>query len=704
MKGIIARSLGLAVSLAALSTTLLAGPAAKQPEKPQSATPLPTDWSHQHLIFSHPRTPEQAVRVQKDIRYQLQQRRLTARTLGSRPVEEDAILESRFREHHKRRYGHHRMHRDWSWDLGSGGTLGAGGYPAKFSFSSTVATCGIVTPPAIPDYTVFGTGLAGTTIQGSIIALTNLYKGCSGPTPGSYWSYNTGGKVNTSPVLSLDGTQVAFVQTNGTLSVLVLLKWTPFDGQVQNPATDLQSVLPGAYLTCSPLPCMTTFALGANDTNSSVYYDYGNDTAWVGDDSGKLHQYTGVFLGTPTEVTTGGWPAAVGGVLTSPVHDDGSGNTFVANASGFVSSVSSGGVVTTSAKLDSGTGFTEGPIIDSSAGMVYAFSSNDGGTPSPSAAVFQLTTSFAGGATGTEAKIGAPTAGTTPQYKGAFDHTYINAATPTGNMYVCGNPGGNPTLYQIPISANVMGTPLVEAIVSSTGGTTCSPVTDVYNATITGAGLPQEWAFLSVQGAGLPTACGSHSCVMNFKVTEWQPLFNYNTGQEVLDSHGDIEVVDDSGGGISGGTAPAWSTGIYAPTMDGSVKWRNQGPLVSLPPNAFWAAGTYTGVTEIIDSNNNIEITQVGGTSGGAAPTWATGYGDTTTDGTITWTNFGANPVAGLPEDGGSSGIIMDNTIVNPGGSQVYFSTLQDASCGGNGLSGGGTGGCAVQASQPDLN
>ncbi len=78
MKGIIARSLGLAVSLAALSTTLLAGPAAKQPEKPQSATPLPTDWSHQHLIFSHPRTPEQAARVQKDIRYQLQQRRLTA--------------------------------------------------------------------------------------------------------------------------------------------------------------------------------------------------------------------------------------------------------------------------------------------------------------------------------------------------------------------------------------------------------------------------------------------------------------------------------------------------------------------------------------------------------------------------------------------------------------------------------------------------
>ena len=82
---------------------------------------------------------------------------------------------------------------------------------------------------------------------------------------------------------------------------------------------------------------MTTFALNADSTNSSVYYDYGTDTAWVGDDSGKLHQFTGVFLGTPAEVSGGGWPATVSAkILTSAVHDDGSGNTFVGDSGGFV--------------------------------------------------------------------------------------------------------------------------------------------------------------------------------------------------------------------------------------------------------------------------------------------------------------------------------------------------------------------------------
>jgi hypothetical protein len=124
--------------------------------------------------------------------------------------------------------------------------------------------------------------------------------------------------------------------------------------------------------------------------------------------------------------------------------------------------------------------------------------------------------------------------------------------------------------------------------------------------------------------------------------------------------------------------------------------------LLSTPPNAPWAANTtYGGAAEIIDSNNNIEIaTQLmPGTSGPTQPLWPTGYGQTIVDGTVTWQNFGANPVAGLSASGGTSGIIMDNTI-RSGGSQVYFTNLQDFGC----FTSGGTGGCAVQASQQDLN
>ena len=38
-------------------------------------------------------------------------------------------------------------------------------------------------------------------------------------------------------------------------------------------------------------------------------------------------------------------------------------------------------------------------------------------------------------------------------YIGSFDSTYENSTNATGNLYVCGNTGGKPTLYQIPIKA-----------------------------------------------------------------------------------------------------------------------------------------------------------------------------------------------------------------------------------------------------------
>jgi hypothetical protein len=58
-----------------------------------------------------------------------------------------------------------------------------------------------------------------------------------------------------------------------------------------------------------------------------------------------------------------------------------------------------------------------------------------------------------------------------------------------------------------------------------------------------------------------------------------------------------------------------------------------------------------------------------------------------------------ANPTAGVAESGGSSGIIIDNDAVTAGASQIYFTTLDNQTC----KTSGGTGGCAVQASQSAL-
>ena len=691
MRGGAAKLLGVGLILVALAT--LAFALEKRPAKSEAHRKgLPTDWSHRHLIFSQPRIPEQAARLQSNTRYLQQEQRRTAVAMPAVNAEASSrIVPSHFRKHHRRRG--RRMHRDWAEDMGPGATLGADNFPAKYSFDSTVANCAFALPD--PDFVIYPTGLTGSTGQASVVTYTNLYSGCAGdgPVPAVYWAYNTGGAVNTSPLISLDGTQVAFTQTSGGIASLVLLKWFQFTGQTQTPDT-LTPLAPSSYFGCTA-PCITTLALGAsNDTNSSVFYDYDGDAAYVGDDSGKLHKFSPVFAATPAEVTTGGWPVTIGtAALASPLFDSGSGNVFVTDGGGFLYSVSSSGVVTRSGQLDYSGLVGDGPMLDVTAGLVYVFSANDN---HGSAGLFQLATSFVAGATGSEETIGASTIGP-PVHDGGFDFNYLTSSTASGNLYVCGDPGGEPTVYKVPIQAGVMAAAQMLSVVSTTTGAPCSPLTDVYNPLINGEGTPTEWVFLSTQAAGSPPACDGFSCVMSFKTTSWLPSTVYNLGQEILDSNLNIQVAFNSGG-TSGAAPPVWNTTAFQPTSDGGVIWRVQGPLK--PPFASaWAANTlYPGGSEIFDSNNNIELTLAQGTSGsGSHPTWATGVGDTTLDGTVFWFNMGLNPIAGLSQPGGTSGIIIDNTSNIPGASQVYFSTL----AGGCGTD--GTGGCAVQASQQGL-
>src|SRR5947209_4045751 len=65
-----------------------------------------------------------------------------------------------------------KLGRDWAEDMNSGASVGAGNYPAKFSFSLTTANCASA---AQPDFVVYGTGLAGSPTQASIVAYDNLY-------------------------------------------------------------------------------------------------------------------------------------------------------------------------------------------------------------------------------------------------------------------------------------------------------------------------------------------------------------------------------------------------------------------------------------------------------------------------------------------------------------------------------------------------
>src|SRR5580693_7936351 len=208
---------------------------------------LPTDWSHSHLVFSQPRSVEQAMRLQEDPRYgqQLYRRALPLMLppdqkefggIGS-PQQPHLRFPVRFRPPV-------RSTGLWSQSLGAGADVGAGNFPAKFSFNSGVANCG-------SDYVVYSTGLAGSGTQASLIAYNNLYSGCGGTVPSVYWAYNTGGQILTSPVLSLDGMQLAFAQSTGGIGSLVLLKWAASPGETVASPGAPTTVLPAGYSTCT---------------------------------------------------------------------------------------------------------------------------------------------------------------------------------------------------------------------------------------------------------------------------------------------------------------------------------------------------------------------------------------------------------------------------------------------------------------------
>jgi hypothetical protein len=672
---------------------------------------VPTDWSTNHVIYTRPASGEQARELAKEPRYWQQlYRREVQKTLAAEPGNE--ISEQVAEAVHSASSGGL-----WAEDLGTNAAPGAGNYPAKFGFSLTQANCASA---ATPDYVVYSTGLQGSGTQASIVAYDNIYSGCTAPVPRTYWAYNTNGLILTSPVISLDGSQIAFVQTsNASLNAsLVLLKWKASTTETVTAPGVPAAKSTTAYRGCTA-PCMTTILLADgngvpfDDRTSSMFYDFAGDIGWVGGTTGWLVELTGLFKGTPAEAITGGFPVHVNpsnpNALTGPVYDQASKNVFVGDGGGFFYRVaSSNGAVTASGKIDFGTGLVEAPILDQTNGVVYAFSSSDGSTgvcpaagTTACSAVYAFGTSFAAGTKGTSnTTVGqSVAAGNTPSplYHGALDSAYYNSAGGTGNMYVCGNTGADPTLYRIPVAAGALGTSTaIAALTPAAQKPSCSPVTDFPNPNASAS--KAELTFLSVQNQGRP--CANKGCLMNFVSLPWTAKTAYTKGQEILVLIGAVGHIETAlSSGTSGTTQPAWSGTVGSVKTDGTVTWAHQGPVTVVPIPAWAATHAYAAHARINDGTN-VEVVTTAGTSAATAPSWNTTIGGTTPDGTVTWLNLGPWPIVGHTLTGGTGGVIIDNTNTGAGGSQVYFFTLGNNAC----TTSGGTGGCAMQASQSSLN
>jgi hypothetical protein len=706
------------------------------------------DWSHRHVVFSNPTTVEQAMRVRQDPRFwqqyfrrNVQQALPAAESLNDDSPSDEELAAAREDNSlsdwfGRRRRGHRRpaprntLKRDWSVSLGPNATVGAGNFPAKFSFDIGSANCGGATHP---DFVAYNTSVSGSSTQASIVAYDNLYSGCGGTVPQTFWAYNTGGAVVTSVVLSLDGSQIAFVQTSVSTASLVLLKWKASAGGATSTTPDsISSVTASQYPTCTA-PCMTTLAFSgaANDTNSSPFYDYANDVLYVGDDNGSLHKFQHVFsTGIPVEVGSP-WPVsvAIGLKLSSPVYDGVGGRVFVGSSfngsSGtqlFGVNALTGAIAGTSSQLGKGNGIVAGPIVDSSAGQVYAFVGTDNGTTAcflsgtSCSAVYEFPTNFT---SGTGRKTVVSSAGNMGAvftlYPGTFDNAYFTSSSGTGNLYVCGNTRGLATLVQVPITAGTMGTSGVFGLQlagasGASGNIPCSSVSEIFNPNVnsgatSGGPAGTDKIFLSTIGSATVNPCflGNGGCILDFPVTEWQPGTAYTVGQEIADTNMRMQVVTTPG--TSGtGAQPTWPFTAGVSTTDGSVTWTTKDSVGTTKITLAWTGTTSEsqGIL-ILDTNGNIEAATVnGGLTGVLQPAWPMTIGTKTNDLFQVWVNVGPLSSFGLPVLGGTSGAVMDNRVPTgtlAGGSQVYFSPLSP----GFGTCGSGNG-CAVQASQSKLN
>jgi hypothetical protein len=458
---------------------------------------VPEDWTHHRIKFNsailrqHPelamREPRAAIQL-----YREAFKEARAAMDQSLPVSQAAGADG--------------SHRDWSISLGSG-RIQFGQYPAKWNTDPTAA------PSCTTDYVIYGLNVSGVSGAGghpSLVGLTNLYASavgnplCGGAQPIFRFSYNTNttpaaaqGRILTSPVLSLDGTKVAFIETSTVAgqrtSVLHVLTV---------PTTGSQLLV--TPVAAPPAGAMLNLTLGAaSNTRSSPWVDYRSDVLYVGLDNGRLYKVTGVFKTTPTLISTAPWPINIssGSALTSPLLDSSTGNLFIGCGDGrffYVNVNDPLGAVTTihvgkPASLN--PGIFDSPLFDATAGNVFAITSNDNVVTG--ATVVQINASTR--AVVARVPIGeGSTAGTSVTlYDGDFDNAYFNNPA-TGHMLVCGTGTADttPNTYLLGFSAGVLqpASPLMQ--ISTNANARCGPITEYYNANTTGG--PTDFFFWGV--------------------------------------------------------------------------------------------------------------------------------------------------------------------------------------------------------------
>jgi hypothetical protein len=512
-------------ALAVLASAILSAP-----QYTVNHVGLVEDWSTHHLVFSNPGTFEDAVRsgrfeewqrIVTDPRYRMQQvRRGMVSGVDSLESAHDLSPPGWLGILYGQK-GH--IHRDWQVALagGAGNGVGTDRYPAKYSFSPIGA------PNCTSDYVVFGINTPGLSNQANIMGVNNLYKiSCTGTVPTILFSYLVGsGSVLTDPVLSLDGTKVAFIEskTGGSIFHVLTLDQRGNSGCPNSPCNGTAFNSPATPgVNNNAIDKKITMSGGVSVTRSAPFVDYSGDIAYTGDDSGKLHKFTGIFRGTPAEAGSP-WPVTVasGVAMTSPVFDHGaSQHILIGGNDGNLYCLTIAGVACSTFKITLGASIAfTGPIVDSTMQTVFA----EANTAS-NAVLIQATTSLGSPVSATMGVTG------TDLFDGAFDNAYFTNVS-TGHMYFCGNltTAATPTLWRVTFnSSGVMSSTndggKFQLVQNGNTGTNfdCTPLTEVYNTS-----QSKDYLFIGVKSGGFVSGtpnCGGNTCLISFVLPTTSPF------------------------------------------------------------------------------------------------------------------------------------------------------------------------------------
>ena len=478
------------------------------------------DWSTRHVIFAEDVARENRGAVLAEPRFWQQYLRRHASHPDPSWRRDDDREDQRGRgrvddddrgEHHRK---HHRAasQRDWSFSLG-GGSGGRISGPAKFVFDVTAA------PSCTADFVVTGISVNGAANQANIIGLNNLYTNpggtglCPGTAPAVMFAYNVGGgQVPSIVALSLNGQKVAFSENNTATSNFHVLTFKTGAG---NGTSATAPAVPGAGNSAVDvrLPLTGTSVTGP-------FVDYSHDVAYV-TTTNVVHKFSGVFLGTPAEVTTGGWPATIAGTggVSTPVYDNVSRHVFVTDVDGFIDYIddSVSPAVVHSQTFSFSTGGTAAPVVvDSSRQKVYAF--QNGNTAVAAQGDTNLTA-------GSRVVVSIGGSGGPAVLEGDFNNAYYSGGASSASfLYVVGNDSSNrlrPALFNIGFDSTFkLNTAFANApLVLSAGNTTgalASPITEFYNSR-----LAKDFLFV-----GISAACqvqGGSGCIRSLDITTGFP-------------------------------------------------------------------------------------------------------------------------------------------------------------------------------------